>query len=326
MKILLDNMHIAWLSTIKNHSAIMSGKATLKYRKDFVSNLHNTVELSLKQIMLDQCDRRVASIRNVNSIETAKLAEAYYLASDLNYFFMHISSDDWKYFYSIEFNRFEDLYKKILTGFNYNDSVFKTGLKLLKELRNNETHFFIDDDHFLNDTQFLQLHNFMVDFQRMLNHFQIMMDITNRQIACYDIQVLDFFSYKTQLKKAYFTQTLTNTHWGIPTDPFPYPSSDTPVYHTLESSSISCYELSLWIQEVALQDEQYLHDIYFTHDNLLTYIMMIKKYGKIEIETTLTIYEDLVPDFQTDESGTPINLGEKLIKYELPSAYVSFSI
>lgn len=47
--ILRDNALEAWAMAIKYCEAILEGKATLEYRKHFVSSLHNAVELFIKQ-------------------------------------------------------------------------------------------------------------------------------------------------------------------------------------------------------------------------------------------------------------------------------------
>ena len=51
-QILRDNALEAWAMAIKHCNAIMDGKITLGYRKQFVTSLHNAVELLIKQHML----------------------------------------------------------------------------------------------------------------------------------------------------------------------------------------------------------------------------------------------------------------------------------
>lgn len=57
--ILQDNALESWAMSIKYSNFILNGKATLQYRKQFVSSLHNAVELFIKQLMLDNNDHRV---------------------------------------------------------------------------------------------------------------------------------------------------------------------------------------------------------------------------------------------------------------------------
>lgn len=46
--ILIDNALEAWAMAIQYCNYILDGKATLQYRKQFVSSLHNAVELFMK--------------------------------------------------------------------------------------------------------------------------------------------------------------------------------------------------------------------------------------------------------------------------------------
>lgn len=50
--ILMDNAFEAWAVAICYCNDIKDGKATLQYQKNFVSSLHNAVELIMKQVML----------------------------------------------------------------------------------------------------------------------------------------------------------------------------------------------------------------------------------------------------------------------------------
>lgn len=63
MQILLNNAYEAWKSAIYYHDRIEKGFTTLEFQKGFVSSLHNSVELFLKQIMLDNKDHDVATLR-----------------------------------------------------------------------------------------------------------------------------------------------------------------------------------------------------------------------------------------------------------------------
>lgn len=62
-QILRDNALEAWAMAIKNCNAIIEGKVTLGYRKQFVTSLHNAVELLIKQHMLNVNDYRVAEVK-----------------------------------------------------------------------------------------------------------------------------------------------------------------------------------------------------------------------------------------------------------------------
>ena len=60
-QILLENALESWSVAVKYCKDIQNGLATLHYQKTFVSSLHNTIELLLKQIMLDENDHSVIS-------------------------------------------------------------------------------------------------------------------------------------------------------------------------------------------------------------------------------------------------------------------------
>lgn len=91
--ILRDNALEAWAMAIKYCNHILTGKATLQYRKQFVSSLHNAVELFVKQLMLDNNDHRVCRVKNIKDPEGHPLVD-FFNADDLNYFFEHISDDE----------------------------------------------------------------------------------------------------------------------------------------------------------------------------------------------------------------------------------------
>lgn len=58
-QILIDNALESWKSAISYANDIVNGMATLEYRKNFVSSLHNAIELFIKQRMLDVGDHDV---------------------------------------------------------------------------------------------------------------------------------------------------------------------------------------------------------------------------------------------------------------------------
>ena len=156
MGILLVNAYDAWIDAVKMAWYIHDGVSTLHYKKRFVSSLHNAVELFVKQILIDKNDYRVASIKNP-TLNDCKILQNYYNSKDLNVFFNNLSKDDLSRFYSIEFNQLCEMGKQIFS--------FTAGpaLAILKQLRNNETHFYIDSDY-LNENEFKELYNFMWDF------------------------------------------------------------------------------------------------------------------------------------------------------------------
>lgn len=175
-KLLLDNALEAWAMAISYCKQIMAGKVTLTNRKFFVSSLQNAIELFVKQYMLDACDYRVAEVRNY--CPNGEPMREYLLATDLNTFFNDIYSDTiaMEKFYSIEFNKIIEIQKKLFEEF-YGQNPQKNivpALRLLKKLRNDETHFYIDADGFLKDEDFEVLYNLMVDFYEILEFYNLL--------------------------------------------------------------------------------------------------------------------------------------------------------
>lgn len=163
-QILLENAYEAWKNAISYHDKIQNGYSSLEYQKGFVSSLHNSVELFLKQIMLNKNDHDVAWIGKVKSKEDAQLQLDYYNSKDLNEFFSNLSSCKLNKFYSIEFGNLINKIHNLITINETDKNDFTTALKSLQSLRNNETHFYINENNYLSEKQFCQLHNLMIVF------------------------------------------------------------------------------------------------------------------------------------------------------------------
>ena len=102
--VLMENAFEAWAAAIRFCDDIKDGKATLQYQKNFVSSLHNAVELIMKQMLLNDNDHRVAEIRKVKNEADAKLLLDYFKATDLNSFFDTLSNENLSKFNKIQFN------------------------------------------------------------------------------------------------------------------------------------------------------------------------------------------------------------------------------
>lgn len=166
--VLMDNAFEAWAAAIRYCNDIKDGKATLQYQKNFVSSLHNAVELIMKQMMLNNNDHSVAEIRNLENEADAKLLLDYFKATDLNSFFNSLSDDELSKFSTIQFNKLISLHTKVFGDSLKPEKSLKKELKLLQRLRNNETHFMIRQGSFLSEENFLELHNFMVRFYKIM--------------------------------------------------------------------------------------------------------------------------------------------------------------
>lgn len=213
--LLRDNALEAWAMAILYCQDILNGKVTLKYRKNFVSSLHNAVELFMKQLMLDKNDHRVCVIKG-KCDANGEPAKKYYNAQDLNGFFYKIKEEDRRKFYSIEYNVLKDCSKELFQEF-YSQNVksrqeVNDALKLLGNLRNNETHFFIDKKEFLTDSEFQQLHNFMNVFYKILKHYYLLpfFGKAGGQYKRLEFCETDLknFSYKKVIKESKFIKKL----------------------------------------------------------------------------------------------------------------------
>lgn len=167
-QVLTENAFEAWASAIRFCDDIQNGKATLQYQKNFVSSLHNAVELIMKQMLLNNNDHRVANIKKVTSRSDAKLLYSYFNASDLNGFFNKLSANELSKFITIQFSELIELHKKIFGKSLAQTESLKPELKLLQQLRNKETHFLIRQGSFLSEKDFCTLHNFMIKFYKIM--------------------------------------------------------------------------------------------------------------------------------------------------------------
>lgn len=212
--ILMDNALESWAMAIKYCDDIMDGKATLTYRKFFVSSLHNAVELFVKQLMLNDNDYRVVTFKSIS--KDASPAKEYYNSDNLNEFFLNLNPELMKKVCSIEFNKIIDYSKELFVEY-YNEydtekQVISTGLKLLSRLRNDETHFRVDKNDFLTDNEFMQLYKFMISFDRILHFYRLMPFFGKPRYKYKSISFirkpLSVFSYKSVVKNSKFVKDL----------------------------------------------------------------------------------------------------------------------
>ena len=93
-QILMANAFEAWTAAIRYCNDIKNGKATIQYQKNFVSSLHNAVELIMKQMLLNNNDHNVAEIRKPKTKSDAKLLLKYFESTNLNNFFLSFSPSE----------------------------------------------------------------------------------------------------------------------------------------------------------------------------------------------------------------------------------------
>lgn len=213
-QILQNNALEAWAMSIRYCDYILEGKATLEYRKHFVSVLHNAVELFVKQLMLNNTDYRVTQLKKGCNPD-GQPARDFYNSKDLNAYFSSLDEQTMKKFFSIEFNKIVDITNELFSEYydQNGDTSVKSALSLLNRLRNCEMHFFIDKNTFLLEKEFQQLHNFMIEFYNIL-HFYSLLPFWGRfgrweyAKLQFDRQTLFDFTYRNAVKNTKFVKTL----------------------------------------------------------------------------------------------------------------------
>lgn len=178
-KILIANARESWSQACIHSNLILDGYVTLQYKKMFVSTLHNSVELLMKQRMLDLNDHRIVKIRKIDP--NGEPAKSFYSATDLNNYFQTNGTKDSKekpLYYSIEFHDLRDLHKEIFKDYyDANPSevnLISNGLTVLEDLRNDETHFYVNDIDFMNGSKFKILQTFMIAFAKVLEFYNLL--------------------------------------------------------------------------------------------------------------------------------------------------------
>ena len=171
-QVLLDNAFEAWAAAIRFCKDIKDGKCTLQYQKNFVSSLHNAVELFMKQMMINDGNHDVAEVRGKLKKGNEQLIQDYTNASDLNHFFRVLPKEETAKFASITFEKLKKHHQKIIKDSLAPNESLEDELNLLQQLRNDETHFAIHQGSFLSEVDFCVLHNFMVRFYKVLENWR----------------------------------------------------------------------------------------------------------------------------------------------------------
>ena len=283
-QILLDNAYEAWENAIYYHSCIIKGFFTLGNKKGFVSSLHNAVELFLKQIMLNEKDTDVAWVGKIKSKEEAQLQLDYYNATDLNEYFSQLSSEELNKYSSIEYSKLLEKVNKLISVDDKDKKDFKDALKKLKDLRNNETHFYINDKEYLKEDDFLSLCRFMVLFYNIINEKglfpTIKFDATDGQVTNRDYRYVfddDFcdknFAYMDTLKKNKYYKVVIEyitAHKDY--------NGDAEVSDVENLAWIVCYDESRKTSK-----ERFCRVNFKEQEKYRKVISLMKKYGIIEI-------------------------------------------
>ncbi len=133
----------------------------------FVITLQNAVELFFKQLMIDNNDHRVVSFTNMDM--DGEPIKSYLQSTALNEYFEKRNKQDKTKIKSIEFSQMKDIIKLYLSADN--QPSISSQLTLLKELRNDATHFHIKYNDFLTDSEFVELYDFVVKFAGILEFY-----------------------------------------------------------------------------------------------------------------------------------------------------------
>lgn len=280
MQILLNNAYEAWKSAIYYHDRIEKGFTTLEFQKGFVSSLHNSIELFLKQIMLDNKDHDVATLRNVKEEDDVLLQLKYIRADDLNQFFFGCSVEQLDKFFSIEYSQLQQRANKLLSTEDSSKGFVTDSLKTLGALRNSETHFYINENYYLSESNFVILHNFMILFfdliakKKLFPHAIIKFDKPDTYKLYEQEKKMEFS--RNQLSSFSYVEVLKNNHMVCE------------LKHTLqnlfEDEYVCCgnddYSLAL---SICLHNEEYRASF----DDLYIILQLMRKYKLFEIARTL---------------------------------------
>lgn len=193
-RILLPNAQLAWIQAIRYADYLAKGIVSLQTKKDFVSALHNSVELFAKQWLLDNCDYKVIEAKNVTQTNI-ELYNRFFASQDLNEFFCKLSTDERKHFFTVEFSKLKETVKDIIKPAELGDAFSE-----LAALRNDETHFYIDPDTYLSDSQFVTLYNFMIDFYQGIKEKEL---IPNYWGECFDDEQKKLLFDRQRLQKSF---------------------------------------------------------------------------------------------------------------------------
>lgn len=258
---------------------------TLHYQKTFVSSLHNSVELFLKQIMIDNNNHRVANLCKVKNEADATLQLEYYKSKELNSFFKELDDEERYKFHSIGFDELVEksnsLLKDILKSINI--APIKSELKILQKLRNSETHFYITSDY-LSEVDFVKLHNLMIVIYKALHHYKLLpywgrvSNSSEYYHLSFNEKEITTFSYKTAVINSSIAKSLKKVF------------------------SVKLYDFSCNSFYIT---EQYFNEIknnglqiYYDFNDVLAVVQMLNKYNLIECKDEVIQDEEDLDDGQ----------------------------
>ncbi|SCW50324.1 hypothetical protein SAMN02910400_01012 [Lachnospiraceae bacterium C10] len=210
--ILTENAELAWRAALVYRDLLLDGRDTVQNKKNFVTSLHNAVELYSKQKMIFDNNFTVATVKDSDS--QASFAKRYYSADNLNDFFEGLSEEEFKKLRSCDYS--DLVFNKIFASSKHRDALnSRGGKKLLERLRNEETHFAFNDN-FLSDQDFQVLDEFLLEFYQVLQENDLLtkhfgkrkshIDSENNRLIPSTKSAAKGFSFKKQLSETKFTK------------------------------------------------------------------------------------------------------------------------
>lgn len=162
-KFLRKHCQMAWEMAVNDCKLICDGLTDVTQRKRFVSSFTNALELGFKQILIDDNNKKVIDRKRLKK-KNWSLYKRYAKDKDLNSFFKSLSSDELDQLYSANIS---NIVKTALNGIADKNHVNKQ-IKALLNLRNKETHFYIDETNYMSFDEFKDLCDLM---KRIQTHF-----------------------------------------------------------------------------------------------------------------------------------------------------------
>lgn len=293
--ILIDNALESWKSAIVYANDIVAGKSTLKYRKNFVSSLHNATELFIKQLMLDTGDHDVCKRATKKEDPDGSLQIAMNAATDLNAFFANLSQADVKKYHSQSYNV---ICKKTLSLFDayysthpHDQSIVSDALETLRDLRNNETHFFIDKWTFLTESEFQKLYNFMIVFYRILKEYDLLPfwgePSKEYEELDFNKSPLTSFSYKEALIRSNVLTKIAKVSGQL------WVFWEAESAFEISKAIVECYDNTYWEERF---DELWAYVETAMHYDLITINNVVVEYDEPEGGNTNTYYYICIND------------------------------
>lgn len=268
-KILLDNALESWSIAVKYCKYIKNGMVTLHYQKTFVSSLHNSVELFLKQIMIDKNDHNVAKLFKAENKFKTNLQLEYDKSKELNRFFRELDDEEKYRFRSIGFYELvensDSLLKELLKSINI--ASIKSELKILQKLRNSETHFYITSDY-LSEADFVKLHNLMIIIYKALQHYKLLpylgrvSNSSEYYHLSFNEKEITTFSYKTAVINSSIAKSLKEVF----------------LVKLYDFGCNSFYITEQYFNEIKNNGFQFYYDF----NEVLAVVQMLNKYNLIE--------------------------------------------